>query len=135
MSEKEKIVCAAIQYNAWDICQEKYRDEPFYICGLDYESIMESDAYVQCCILKSTINDKKGFITNKDRFVDPREAMKIAIDAGQIPYLKDLFDSYHHARINNPDTGVSYEAKMLFSAFNHQRSIWECRDLKPEDLY
>ena len=78
MTKKEVIVCAAIQYKAWDICQEEYRDEPFYICGLDYESIMKSDAYVQCCILKSTINDKKGFITNKGRFVDPEEALEIS---------------------------------------------------------
>lgn len=135
MSKKEKIVCAAVRFvrvlertgresNIDALCI-RYDDE----CIKDLREKLERSLY------SYTEREVLGFKTNRNRFVDPREAMKIAIDAGQIPYLRDLFDRYHCARISNPDTGVSYEAKMLFSAFDHQRSIWECRDLKLEDLY
>ena len=131
MSEKEKIVCAAIQYNAWDICQEKYRDEPFYICGLDYESIMESDAYIQCCILKSTINDKKGFITNKNRFVDAKEAMSIALKACQIQAVESIaMRAAHHRQLGNTSTARAEESALVSMV-----ELYLARELKPEDLY
>ena len=39
-------------------------------------------------IIKRMVNGEQGFLTNTGRFVDRVEGAKIAVDSGQIPFLR-----------------------------------------------
>ena len=104
MSKQERVVCAAIRRvgkgyldrlsECIDICLQ-YDDE---YSTANYHS--ERDVGIEFH------EEVKGFITNKNRFVDPAEALRIALDSKQLE--KDVID----------------------------RMIHECAiTLKPEDLY
>lgn len=129
--KREKIVCAAIK----TVGTNGESKRSLISIGVDYHFIQEQEGYEGFYDTETVLTEIRGFITNKNRFVDPREAMAIAINAKQIPYLNDLFESYERARITSPGVGVCYEAKMLFDGWEHQRKNFDCRGLKPEDLY
>ena len=89
--DKEYILCAAIWYK--DLPTQKLltknQDKGIIICG---------HRHGQCIDIMSTLGQlrsvqfgpnsvgetKQGFLTNTNRFVDRKEGMKIAIEAGQV---------------------------------------------------
>lgn len=73
MDKQERIVCAAVKLNLGDA--ERVELYVYYP-----ESLAEQYATI------GSIGFVKGFITNKNRFVDPKEAWEIAEDAEQINY-------------------------------------------------
>lgn len=97
---KEYILCAAIH---WDD-GETYPHPPknivtgLVICGRRHHNILAVQSRVGCGAFQKT-QGKQGFITNTDRFVDRKEALNIAILAGQITkanygdelYSEDLY--------------------------------------------
>lgn len=74
---------------------------------------------------------KNGFITNKNRFVDAKEAMEIAIDQDQILEINNCFYELTKANANENFRKV----KELLSKLQKLRIDYASRELKPEDLY
>lgn len=74
MSKQEKIVCAAIYVMS---VKDRYTGSRV-VKGVDYESIMEDGILSE--IAHQTYCDMfiQGFITNKNRFVNPKEALEIS---------------------------------------------------------
>lgn len=77
---KEKIVCAAVRFE-----QGGVRGGENIILGLNYEDCKSKDKFNELMShdkflnlkWKKTEGYKKGFITNKNRFVTPEEALEI----------------------------------------------------------
>jgi len=88
----EDIRCAAIHYNDGKEYPHQPRniDSGYVLCGLRHHN---------CFVMRNDINDGKrrntrqGFLTSKDRFVTRKEAVQIALDAGQIPEPVDILFS------------------------------------------
>ena len=81
MGNDERIVCAAILVN----------DEQM-ICGLRHGDCIKAAKYFN--LPRSATNiDKQGFLTTKNRFVSRKDALKIAINAGQVNREKDILFS------------------------------------------
>lgn len=83
------------------------------------------------------IREDKGFITNHNRFVDPKEAMEIAIIAKQIEDPVKLVKAMQYRismAISNPE---EYGFEEYVKALEHKiKSIDTTKtELKPEDLY
>jgi hypothetical protein len=80
---KEYILCAAIWYKdgVQHVHQPKNIHRGFVICGRRHHNIIATAA-----ILEQSSNSgcEQGFITNLDRYVDRKEAYKIAFKADQI---------------------------------------------------
>lgn len=79
MDKQEKIVCAAVKFD--------YMIHSEVVICLDYDDNRVRD-HISNDISYGVIGEKThGFITNKNRFVDPKNAFVIAVNAGQIsPY-------------------------------------------------
>ena len=91
----EYILCAAIWIveNEQVVHQPKYGKEyGFAICGRRHHNCFASLRATGYTKDKSTIIDQ-GFLTSKDRFVDRKEAGKIAFECGQIKEETDCLFS------------------------------------------
>lgn len=77
------------------------------------------------------IREDTGFITSKNRFVDPIEAVDIANNAHQIKEFARLYGEYF--KIN--DTGSHKDAKNAFKKYMDRVDEKRADGLKPEDLY
>ena len=132
--KQERIVCAAIKFFVESISGD---DDPYsevLLClNYDDEYAFEKRFELSGTGYYVASEEKRGFITNKNRFVDPKEAMGIAIGAGQILYLNELLDAYINDVIGS--RVISPQARMILNAWEHQRKMAECRELKSEDLY
>jgi hypothetical protein len=95
----EKILCAAIHYDidsSLRVHQPKNIKGGFVICGHRHHNII---ATYNILTGGNTKNEIQGFLTSKGRFVDRKEAMAIAIEAGQFEsdggsselYSEDLY--------------------------------------------
>lgn len=80
-NKKEYILCAAIKLFVTD----------FIVCGHRHSDCIQ----LFCSITghKITSSDEQGFLTSKNRFVDRREAARIAFEAGQVAELSDCLIS------------------------------------------
>ena len=82
----EKIVCSAIYFNDG----KKYAhqpvniDEGIVICGLRHCNCF---AVMGATALTKTTPNVQGFLTSKNRFVDRKEAFKIAYTAKQLKHI------------------------------------------------
>ena len=79
-NKQEKIVCAAIRTIGTDGKCERC----LISVGVDYHFIQEQEGYENIHDIESILSEVRGFITNKNRFVDPKKAMKIAVAACQV---------------------------------------------------
>ena len=80
---KEFILCSAINYNGVIICGHRHGD-----CYEVLESLVgkiETD--------KLPNRDQQGFLTSENRYVDRKEAWKIAKDNNQIAYGLEASDN------------------------------------------
>ena len=73
MSKQEKIVCGAITVTWLD--DKRVRGSRFL--GVDYEKIQSNEFYELLYDSEVILKEKRGFITSKNRFVDPEEALEI----------------------------------------------------------
>jgi len=91
-NRQEDIRCAAVHYNDGNEYPHQPRniDVGYVLCGLRHHN---------CFVMRNDKNDGRrnntiqGFLTSKDRFVTRKEAVQIAVDAGQIPELVDILFS------------------------------------------
>ncbi len=127
MSKQEKIVCAAVEFEVDSgkdtIMCLGYDNDPrvenhrFHLA--DY-SLNEDESY----------NETLGFITNRGRFVDPKEAMSIAINNNQIRELSNLYTRWIEWQLVGDERW-----KDVHECWREMRDKLENRELKPEDLY
>lgn len=94
MSKQEKVVCAAIRTIGTDGKCERC----LISVGVDYHFIQEQEGYENIHDIESILSEVRGFITNKNRFVDPAEALKITGWENQLRFkdrkyllLEDLY--------------------------------------------
>ena len=71
---KERIICAAI-HNPDD---RDMANNPLVYCGLRHANVLWQSKLV------SRDPDHQGFLTSKGRFVDRKEALKIALENDQV---------------------------------------------------
>lgn len=100
MDKQEKIVCAAVRFT---IPKGDYTGVKI-VTGVSYKSIVEG-GILDYLAHEETNIWQKGFVTNHNRFVDAKEAYRIALHANQIKPMMILTDPPQYP------------------------------DLKPEDLY
>lgn len=87
----EKIICSAIWVKNYD-CSNKKFQEQINPLNITHGIVIYGPRHLQCVriiheVLKIDItrdNSQQGFLTTKFRFVDRKEAAKIAIEAGQV---------------------------------------------------
>lgn len=77
----EKILCAAILRKSENTCPKVYWENDIYKCELGYR---HADILHRFKGIVRTDPDAQGFYTSAGRFVNRKEAWKIAKDAGQI---------------------------------------------------
>lgn len=82
MSKQEKVVCAAIRTIGTDGKCERC----LISVGVDYHFIQEQEGYENIHDIESILSEIRGFITNKNRFVDPAEALKITGRGNQLRF-------------------------------------------------
>lgn len=82
MEKQEKIVSAAVlcTFELWETC-EKF--EQVIMCINYDDGIVKDIKNAHINEATDFISSKEGFITNKNRFVNAKEAMEIAIKVGQ----------------------------------------------------
>lgn len=80
-NKKEYILCAAIKLFVSNsiVCGHRHSDCIQLFCSITGYKI--------------TSLDEQGFLTSKNRFVDRREAARIAFEAGQVAELSDCLIS------------------------------------------
>lgn len=82
------IICAAIWFN--DMTKHEHQPKNisygFVVAGRRHHNCYMTVVDINEVPLKrkAFLNNTQGFLTSDDRFVDRREAAKIAIDAGQV---------------------------------------------------
>lgn len=104
-SEKEYILCASVWFDDGVVSyhhQPKNIKSGFVVSGRRHHNCFYT---VSVFTAKPPINDDfhkvnenistQGFLTNTDRFVDRKEAAKIAFEAGQVPELYEQLISEH----------------------------------------
>lgn len=84
--KKEFIICSAINYNSTIICGKRHKH-----CIMTAEDLLE-EKYDESI---GSDRANQGFLTSFNRYVDRKEAFRIALDNDQIRHK--LYD------INNPD--------------------------------
>lgn len=144
MDKQEKIVCAAM-FVKW-----KYKDIDFkneeIICGVDHNLIRKSSHFMdrRYNYDREYFSFEKGFITSKNRFVDAKEAMRIAIDAKQMIDIDSVISDINleidaiEFLIKNNDIDEKFSTKKLESLrrkLTRFLKIENRDELKPEDLY
>jgi hypothetical protein len=88
MNQTEYIICAAI----WFQDEKKYEHQPinintgFVVCGLRHHNCFMTVSIIknESCKVSDYGKNIQGFLTNKNRFVDRKEAATIALNAKQI---------------------------------------------------
>ena len=83
----EYIICSAIWFNDSKVDylhQPKNVNEGFVICGRRHHNCFLTMGFIKGVELKDYKEIVQGFLTNTDRFVDRKEAGKIAFEANQI---------------------------------------------------
>lgn len=131
MSKKEKIVCAAVRFE-----KEHVRtgiESNINVLCVNYadENIEEARFRFENNPYYFVNREIEGFITNKNRFVDQREAMKIALKANQISSVEEVaIRVSRHKSLGNTST-----ARVEASALVSMVELYLARELKPEDLY
>lgn len=126
---KEKIASPAVWFE-----KEAGNDQPDLIMCLNYEGDERLENHrFHLSDLGIKYREDKGFITSWGRFVDAREAMAIALEYDQLPYLNGLNKAYNEEIMAS--RGTTENATLIFKAMTHQRSILESRELTPKDLY
>lgn len=127
MSKQEKIVCAAIYVMS---VKDGY-EGTHIVKGVNYEEINKDGLLSEISHPTFCNMFIRGFVTNKNRFVDPVKAMKIAIEARQFEYLvfKDL--EVRLLKQQKFDT----QAKISERLVKEWIDIVSERGLEPEDLY
>ena len=90
---KEQIICAAVKYDTGHAypAMEQY-GTGFVIAGFEHLIVKNVASIFR---LRDDIPRTEGFITTKNRFVDRREAAKIAYESGQIEKPTDILYSFH----------------------------------------
>lgn len=93
MEKPEYILCAAIHWNDGfkRIHQPKNIETGVVLCGRRHHNILNS--IYQILTHQMPGDETQGFITNLDRFVDRKEAGKIAFESGQIKQLTETLFS------------------------------------------
>lgn len=148
MEKQERIVCAAM-FVKW-----KYKDLDFkneeVICGVNHNLIRKSSHFMnrRYNYDREYFSFEKGFITNKNRFVDAKEAMSIAIKSGQYPdyefrkkvCLHEIEEANENKKHNQENIGFDGQLYVtdigyLENKIKEYDSILERDYLKPEDLY
>ena len=152
MDKQEKIVCAAIKIKWFD----GYNNRSTEFIGVNYKYIRGDSVYEMFCEDYTFLSEAEGFITSKNRFVDAKEAMEIAIKSGQYPdhqneinNLEQMISSAKEAEARNKtrkpfditngflnlkdEFVLNYER--LQEEVNALKAIAERAELKPEDLY
>lgn len=99
MEKQEKIVCAAIQIKYFD----GYGRKSTEFLGVNYKYIKSDRVYEMYCEDYSFLSEIKGFITNENRFVDAKEAWRIAKDADQVNPLFFELDFGAHPELKPED--------------------------------
>lgn len=118
MSKQEKIVCAAVRVWAGD-------DENIELFVNYPAKYLTGNAQI------GYAGYQKGFITNKNRFADPVEAMKIAVEADQVGGI--LWKKVEARMLN--DCGFIDRSKVKGKAIDETIKSYLEFPLKPEDLY
>lgn len=130
MSKQEKIVCAALRVTWTGVLNLEH---DMVLCGPHYEFIRRNGLYMNLKYgeFQETVNHEKGFITNKNRFVDPVEAMGIAVKAEQVGGI--LWKKVEARMLN--DCGFIDRSKVKGKAIDETIKSYLEFPLKPEDLY
>lgn len=127
MDKQEKIVCAAIEFVVEDSFISSQHDK-YVLCGIGYEEINDFNNSVMG---REVLCAKNGFITDKNRFVDAKEAMEIAIEQDQILEINNCFAEFHEAQLAENFRKVN----TLLGELQSLKLKHASRELKPEDLY
>lgn len=140
MTKQERIVCAAVK--AYVIPHENWYAEPFYhvFKVINHEDYKEEHIYRY---LEVFVNPAPvfGFFTSKNRFVDAKEAMEIAVKSGQYPEKSDetlTCEITLGAVLRLPKSNRcrrKENVKGWISRLRYSRKQDDLRELKPEDLY
>lgn len=98
LDKKEWILCAAIYYpdDKAESIVHRPRNTPkgLVVCGHRHCTCI--NMYFDMTLKRTAIvAHVEGFLTSKNRFVDRKEAAKIAFDAGQVPELYEGLLSEH----------------------------------------
>jgi len=98
MNDVEKVICSAIWYK--ELPTPYHRpvnvDVGIVFCGLRHVHCLHQMVVMTGKYQHEVGKDIQGFLTNKNRFVDRKEAAKIALETHQIEklsYFKDQLDS------------------------------------------
>ncbi len=131
MSKKEKIVCAAVRFEKEHVRTGIESNINVLCVNYGDENIEEARFRFENNSYYFVNREIEGFITNKNRFVDQREAMKIALKANQISSVEEVaIRVSHHKSLGNTST-----ARVEASALVSMVELYLARELKPEDLY
>lgn len=123
MSKQERVVCAAVEL--YVIPVENWYASPFthVFKVVNHEDYKEEELYSYLEILDEPVF---GFITNKNRFVDPKEAMEIHLNT--IMQLEKPF-------IELGDMGRRMLGIESIDEWNRIKEFYSRDHLLPEDLY
>lgn len=139
MDKQEKIVSPAVEFEYFyrgddPDCDDKPIAREVVMCIHYDDERIESkrDAHF---MYDTNVREKKGFITSKNRFVDAKEAMRIAISQCQIYSVELLY-----RELNTHNASPRYDNWQLHhdqikAGIALMESSLLARELKPEDLY
>lgn len=123
-NKQERIVCAAIKVS---LVKDGYQGINI-VTGVDYKSIVEGGLISEISHPTYCNIFIRGFITNKNRFVDPKEAADIALEFDQVISVNKLWDAFGQAQ-------EEVEKDLLQEKIYQKGSQILQEGLKPEDLY
>lgn len=128
MQNREYILCSAIRRLEPRKCTRHYYENDIYEVELGYR---HCDIFARFPNELSRKPQDQGFYTSKGRFVDRREAMKIAFEAGQLhpgvhPYNDD---GVKLQKYNLEKVMANNYAAVIAPNLDHYKSLYS------EDLY
>lgn len=98
-SEKEYILCASVWFDDGVVSyhhQPKNIKSGFVVSGRRHHNCFYTvSVFTDDPKSKASKSITQGFLTNTDRFVDRKEAAKIAFEAGQVSELHEQLISEH----------------------------------------
>ena len=98
---KEYILCSAVHFDDG----KEYVHQPinigsgYVVCGMRHHNCYMTVSVLSNGIVMQDKEDIQGFITNRNRFVDRKEAMELVIENGQC----------HNGKLCNPRVGLFSE--------------------------
>ena len=135
-NKREQIVCAAIKMRWVGALNLKHCE---LLCGINHTQIRRSMFYQEkkCGEWQESFFHEKGFMTNKGRFVDPKNAMKLAINANQIAALVEAEEEWieERSRLRIIPSIITASILPKYIKFYELKKAYMSRDLMPEDLY